>query len=272
MTEVAIVPKEKRSAPGSSELGWYASGSSAKPSPETEAQVRRGGLKRGFTRLNKSMIATNEARAIAMILPRIPAWVLPLHLTIIGLAGAGLTATALVLCNYRREFVVLVPAGLFVHWFGDSLDGALARYRRIERPSLGFLIDHASDMVAISIILAGFALSPFMTPVSALLVLVMYLLYSGYTFIRVAVEGVHRMSYGGLGATEFRLLMAGWAIGAAVLEPECTAMSFHGLAEIDIVMFVILFGSFLVLGWIVRSDASRIGRLKVVRDNANSPP
>jgi archaetidylinositol phosphate synthase len=32
----------------------------------------------------------------------------------------------------------LANAGLILNWFGDSLDGSLARMRRIERPKYGF--------------------------------------------------------------------------------------------------------------------------------------
>jgi phosphatidylglycerophosphate synthase len=196
---------------------------------------------------------------------------MPLHLTLVGLAGAIGTATALILCNWWSIGVVLVPVGLFIHWFGDSFDGSLARYRGTERHSFGFLIDHAVDLLAMSIILTGFGLSPFLTPISALLVLAVYLLYSCYTYIRVAIEDVHRMSYGGMGATEFRLLMAGWAVGASLLDASFKPQHSDGIALIDLWISIGAAGAFVVLTRIVWRDAIRIGQMEASVERTAGP-
>ena len=120
----------------------------------------------------------------------------------------------------RPWFLWAVVVGLFLNWFGDSLDGTLARHRGIERPRYGFLLDHSSDLIAQSLIVVGLGISPYFTLPSALFVLSLYLLMSSYTYLRVATEGVHRLSYGGMGATEFRIWWRagvcspiGWAPG-----------------------------------------------------------
>jgi len=226
---------------------------------------------RRVARLNQSLIARTERQVIAAILPRIPERVMPLHLTLIGLAGAIGTAASLILCNWWSIGVAFVPVGLFIHWFGDSFDGSLARYRGTERHSSGFLIDHAVDLLAMSIILTGFGLSPFLTPISALLVLAVYLLYSCYTYIRVAIEDVHRMSYGGMGATEFRLLMAGWAVGVSLLDASFKPQHADGLALIDICISIGAAAAFVVLTQIVWRDAVRIGRVEAEGERATGP-
>jgi phosphatidylglycerophosphate synthase len=225
------------------------------------AEVReadKGTARNRVERFNRSIIAWGERKLIAAILPRIPDSVLPLHLTLFGLLGGVGTAAALVLCNLSRSYVVLVPIGLLIHWFGDSLDGSLARYRGTERPAFGFLVDHTADLLAMTAILVGFGLSPYLTPVSALLVLVMYLLFSSYTYIRVAVESVHQMSYGGLGATEFRFAMAVWALGAAYLQPRLDTPGAFGLFWIDICVGILSFFAFVALSVLACRDAARL--------------
>ena len=41
--------------------------------------------------------------------------------------------------------LVVAIAGLALNWFGDSLDGTVARVRRQQRPRYGFYVDHVVD-------------------------------------------------------------------------------------------------------------------------------
>lgn len=194
------------------------------------------------------------------ILPSIPAAVSSIHLTILGLVGAVITSVSLIACTWSLKSVVFVPLGLFIHWFGDSFDGSLARYRRIERPSFGFLVDHTSDLFALTVIIISFGFSPFFTMTSALLVLTTYLLFSAYTYVKVAVEGIHRLAYGGLGCTEFRLLMAAWSLAAALIGPQVIISKFHGIPHIDLVVGLLSAGAFCGLVSVSLHDMVRLDR------------
>ncbi|HMN74032.1 MAG TPA: CDP-alcohol phosphatidyltransferase family protein [Rhodoblastus sp.] len=195
-------------------------------------------------RRNRSFLAEGEQKLIRWILPRIPANVTSLHLTAIGMAGSVVTAIALVGCNWSSDFLPVVIFGVLLNWFGDSLDGSLARYRHTERPRFGFLVDHTCDLFSQILIIVAFALSPFLTLVSALVILLCYLLYSAYTYIRAAVHRVHQMSYIGVGATEFRILMIVWAcIGEAFDLDEGLA---GPLTNIDIA--IVSMGAMAVVG------------------------
>jgi archaetidylinositol phosphate synthase len=218
--------------------------------------------KKRLSRVNASFLASLEARVIAAILPTIPDSVSPNELTVVGLLGACITSIGLIACIWSTKAVILVPVGLLVHWFGDSLDGSLARYRRIERPSFGFFIDHSSDLFAMSMIIVSFGFSPFLTMTSALLVLTTYLLFSAYTYVKVAVEGVHQLAYGGLGSTEFRLLMATWAIVGAMVGPSILGPKVQGVPLIDIVVGSLALFAFFCLGWLTWRDAARIARME----------
>jgi phosphatidylglycerophosphate synthase len=208
--------------------------------------------------LNTSVLASGERALLKAIVLRLPAWTTPDQLTALGLLGAAATGAGFLLCHWSAAFVLLVVAGLFLNWFGDSLDGTLARHRAIERPRYGFLLDHSSDLIAQSLIVVGLGASPYFTLPSALLVLSLYLLMSSYTYLRVATEGVHRLSYGGMGATEFRILVACWTVFAWWMGPDLVTARFHELAGLDVaigLLSALAFGFFVHM---VRNDLAQM--------------
>ncbi|MDE2363476.1 MAG: CDP-alcohol phosphatidyltransferase family protein [Hyphomicrobiales bacterium] len=190
-------------------------------------------------RHNRSFLAANEQSLIRWILPRLPAQVKSLHLTAIGLVGSVAAAFALVACNWTPLWLIVVALGVAINWFGDSLDGSLARYRQEERPRFGFLVDHTCDLVSQLLIIVAFGFSPYLSLVSALTILLCYLLFSAYTYIRAATQHVHQMSYIGVGATEFRILMIVWPVTAAAFGVHEPLVS--GLSKIDFVILALAF-------------------------------
>lgn len=107
-----------------------------------------------------------------------------------------------------REWLWVSIGALVLNWFGDSLDGTVARVRRLERPRYGFYLDHVVDILGITALMAGLASSGFMNPVIALAWLVAYLLVSGEIFLATSVHSVFRLSFAGCGPTELRILLA----------------------------------------------------------------
>ncbi|MGZ9409772.1 MAG: CDP-alcohol phosphatidyltransferase family protein [Methylocystis sp.] len=174
--------------------------------------------------------------------------------------GAGLTLLGFIGCHWSNGFLVLVVGGLFLNWFGDSLDGTLARHRSIERPHYGYFIDHSSDLIAQTLIVVGLGVSPYFTLGSSLLVLSLYLLMSSYTYLRVVTERVHRLSYGGMGATEFRLLVASWALFAAWLGSSTTTAQAYGFVVLDLVIGGLSGLTFLGFVVVIQKDLARMQR------------
>ncbi|WP_036290660.1 CDP-alcohol phosphatidyltransferase family protein [Methylosinus sp. PW1] len=211
-------------------------------------------------RLNTSLLAIGERRVLQALAPRLPAWTTPDHLTAAGLVGAAMTAAGFALSHWSAGFLALVVAGLFLNWFGDSLDGTLARYRGIERPRYGFLLDHSSDLIAQSLIVVGLGVSPYFTLPSALFVLSLYLLMSSYTYLRVATAGVHRLSYGGMGATEFRILVAAWSLFACWLGPQVVEARLWRFSILDVTIGTMSAIAFALFVLMVRQDLSRMDR------------
>ena len=110
------------------------------------------------------------------------------------------------LSNYSRYFLWLASLGFVINWYGDSLDGTLARYRHIQRPKYGFFVDHTVDAFNEALIFIGLGLSPYVRIEVALIALVSYLLMSILVYVRTCVEGVFKISYGKLGPTEARAI------------------------------------------------------------------
>jgi phosphatidylglycerophosphate synthase len=207
-------------------------------------------------RQNRSFLAQSEQSAIKWILPQIPGHVTSLNLTVIGMMGSVLAAVALVGCNWSKLWLPLVAVGVFLNWFGDSLDGSLARFRKEERPRFGFLVDHTCDLFSQILIIVAFGLSPFLSLVSSLVVLLCYLLFSAYTYIRAAAHHVHQMSYIGVGATEFRILMIVWACFGTFFNIKEPLVS--GLSGLDISILILAAFAVVGLGWKAISDARHV--------------
>lgn len=201
-------------------------------------------------RLNCGMVANVERRALAWLAARTPATVTPDHLTIVGVVGAVLTMAGFVAANMSPIFVVFVILGLFLNWLGDSLDGTLARYRGIERPQLGYFIDHSCDLISQTLIFVGLGLSPYFTVISGFCALSMYFLMSSYTYIKVLIVRTHQLSYGGVGATELRIALIVWAMIGIYVGPDLIETRLLQFRMIDAVigtLWVLVFLGFVAM-------------------------
>ena len=163
-------------------------------------------------RVNESILGASERRLLIAMAKRLPSWVTPDMLTAIGLLGGAITALGFVAINVSYNFVYVAALGLFIHWFGDSLDGTLARVRRIERPMYGFFIDNSADKASEIMIIFGLGLSPLMHLSAALMALLGIVLLRFYDLLQLPFSGVHQGSHLGCGGTETRILIIGLAL------------------------------------------------------------
>lgn len=158
------------------------------------------------TRVNDTLLGSVEKKALLWLAARMPTWVTPDTMTGLGLAAAFLIFISYALTLYHPGFLWLASLGFVIHWFGDSLDGTLARYRKIERPRYGFFVDHMLDSVSEVLIFLGLGLSPYLHFNLAMIGLTSYLLLATYVYLVTYVNGVFRISYARLGPTETRVL------------------------------------------------------------------
>jgi phosphatidylglycerophosphate synthase len=158
-------------------------------------------------RAHTSFLAAAEKRTLIWIAQRLPAWVNSDHLTALGfiaLLGAGAcywwSAT-------NPPMLLAVIVLLAINWFGDSLDGTLARVRNNQRPRYGFYIDHILDALGMSALMGGLILSGYISPAIAAGFLIVYLLLSIEIYLATYSIGKFQLSHWNFGPTELRILL-----------------------------------------------------------------
>jgi archaetidylinositol phosphate synthase len=201
------------------------------------------------TREPSFLLAVPEKRLLRWIAARLPRWILPDDLTAIGVLAAVGIAVAYQLANDSLDWLWVASALLALQWFGDSLDGTLARVRGIERPTYGYYIDHLVDAIATAAIGIGLGLSPLMLLSIGTLIVVAYLILSINVYLESFAFGRFSIGYGFIGPTEVRLILIALntavALGAGldfvVADLRLTLFDLIGLA-IAATMIVLLFG------------------------------
>ena len=159
-------------------------------------------------RAHTSMLAAAEKRTLISIAGKLPAWVNSDHLTALGFVSLILAGASYWYARYQPYALLLVILFLATNWFGDSLDGTLARVRNQQRPRYGFYIDHILDAIGMAILMAGMALSTYLSwPVAAAFT-VAYLLLSIEIYLATYSIGTFHLSYWHFGPTELRILLA----------------------------------------------------------------
>lgn len=155
-------------------------------------------------RVNDILLGPLERPTLKWLAAHMPGWVTPDTLTFTGVCGALLVGISYVLSNYHPGFLWLASLGFFINWFGDSLDGTLARHRHIERPVYGFFVDHVTDAFSVTVIMIGLGLTAHVSFTISCLTLISYLLLCVLIFVRTSVVGEFKISYSKLGPTEIR--------------------------------------------------------------------
>lgn len=157
-------------------------------------------------RTNTGWLEPLERRTLAALAARMPGWVTPDHLTALGFAGSLITFAGYALAAVDSAWLWVASIGLVVNWFGDSLDGSLARFRKIERPNYGYFLDNSIDLVMQFLLAAGIGISGYIRWDLCFLALSVFLMMSVLTLLRAKISGVFQLSYGGVGPTEMRML------------------------------------------------------------------
>lgn len=158
-------------------------------------------------RVNVTLLSALEKRLLLWIAPRLPNWVTPDLLTGLGIVASFIIAGSFAMTHFSPAYLWLASFGMVLNWFGDSLDGTLARYRKIERPLYGFYLDHVVDSFDEMIVFIGIGLSPYVRFEIAMLTLIGYLLLSINVFLYTYVKGVFQISFARLGPTEVRIII-----------------------------------------------------------------
>jgi archaetidylinositol phosphate synthase len=192
---------------------------------------------KNHTRVNDILLGPLERPALAWLAAHMPAWVTPDFLTGLGIFGSVIIFASYALTFFDKNFLWLASFGFVLNWFGDSLDGTLARFRHIQRPKYGFFIDHVMDAISEVLVFVGLGLSPYVRLDIACLALIGYLLMSILVYVRTCVVGEFRISYIRLGPTEMRVM--------AIMANTLVFFAGNPLVKVP------LFGQATIYDWIV---------------------
>lgn len=163
--------------------------------------------KENSVRIQTSILNPYEKKILIWMAERMPRWVTSDMLTWFSLFAAMVIALGYFLSNYSPSWLWLASFGFVLHWFGDSLDGTLARVRKQSRPLYGFYIDHNMDCVAEFFIFGGLGLSAYMHFWMGLLLFSVYLAMEVYVMICAHLKNEFKLTYGVFGPTELRVMM-----------------------------------------------------------------
>lgn len=165
------------------------------------------GNKADAVRIQTSVLNAAEKKVLVWLAQRQPRWMTSDILTYIGTFGAIVIAAGYVLSAWNPAFLWISSMGFVINWYGDSLDGTLARVRNLQRPVYGYYLDHTIDAINEVIIFVGVGLSGLIHLEIALLALVMYLLMTINVSINAHLKKEFRLTYAKMGPTEFRIIM-----------------------------------------------------------------
>jgi len=159
-------------------------------------------------RVQHTLVTGAEKKTLRWLAARMPAWVNSDHLTLLGFVAQFFVGASYALAAFDNRFLILANAFLALNWFGDSLDGTLARFRNRQRPRYGFYVDHIIDSFGAVFLCGGLALSGYMSPMVAALLLTGFLMLSIETYLATYCLGKFNLGHFLFGPTEIRIVLA----------------------------------------------------------------
>ena len=158
-------------------------------------------------RVNQALTASMEKRALRWMAERAPNWLSSDQLTVLGLTAQVGAGICYALSRYNRHALLLVILCLVINWFGDSMDGTLARTRGQQRPRYGFYVDHMADIFGSIALMCGLGYSGLLHWQTAIGMLVAFLLLSSESYLATYTLSCFQLSQGIFGPTEIRILL-----------------------------------------------------------------
>lgn len=220
------------------------------------------------TRIQTSILNAAEKKVLVWLANRMPKWVSSDMLSFVGFLGALIICAGFILSSVNINFLWLASFGLLVNWFGDSLDGTLARVRKHQRPLYGYYLDHMLDGINESLMFIGAGLSSLMHLSIAMGVLVLYLLLTINVSINAHLKKEFKLTYAKMGPTEFRIIIMivnSLFIFIKPLRDYCLPFQILGftsmLSALDLVAIFIIFVLALMLIFTMIADLRDYDRM-----------
>ncbi len=209
-------------------------------------------------RINNTILSSLEKKTLRVLAMRTPGWFSPNVLTLIGFLGAVLVFFGYWLSSINENFLWLACFGWICNWYGDSLDGTIARYRKIEKPKYGFYIDHNIDAIGEVLIGIGFGLSPYIRFEIALFLVIAYLLLNIQIYTYAYATNIFLISYGKIGATEFRVVAIMMNFILYFIDFPQTRMLHLELSLFDFIALILISIMLITFGFTVLLNSLRL--------------
>ena len=158
-------------------------------------------------RINQSITASIEKRALVWMAEHAPNWLTSDQLTLLGFSAQVAAGIFYALSRFNRLALLLVILCLVLNWLGDSMDGTLARIRRQQRPRYGFYVDHMVDIFGSVALMCGLGFSGLLHWQTAIAMLVAFLILSSESYLATYTLSCFQLSQGIFGPTEIRILL-----------------------------------------------------------------
>src|SRR6516164_5005370 len=213
-----------------------------------------------ISRVNTSWVIPVERPLVGWLAAKLPVGITPDHLTLTGFVGALICGIAYGASWLSPALLWLASAGLIINWLGDSLDGTLARFRKIERPRYGFFIDNATDLFSQMCIFFGLGASPYMRFDIACLALASYYMVSFFNLIKAIDTNVIIIGFFGVGPTEIRLGLICYNCLLIMVETLSIDTSFGPISPIDGMVVLIVTVVLISLIMTIWSEGRRLAR------------
>jgi len=219
-------------------------------------------------RIQTSVLNGMEKKALIWLAKQQPRWVTSDLLTLIGFLGAAIVAAGFVLSNLSVQWLWLSSIGMIINWYGDSLDGTLARVRNTQRPIYGYYVDHTIDCINEGLMFIGVGLSPYVHLDLALIAYALYLIMTINVSINAHLKGEFKLTYAKMGPTEFRLIiiiMNTILIAFTGIRNWCRTITAFGiqyeLRMLDTVAIVVILALMLMLIFTFINDAKEYAKI-----------
>lgn len=171
-------------------------------------------------RVHGNILSGLEKRAIERYIKYIPQCITPDNLTFLSASGAA-ASSVLIIFNFNSPpGLLLTTVGIFLNWFGDSFDGALARYRKAERENYGFWIDRTADTVSFLLLFSAIACSGYCDVTYGIVLPVTFLIYQCTSIVSCLILKTAKIGTWGFGATEARITVLFWVYVTSAFLPR----------------------------------------------------
>jgi len=221
-------------------------------------------------RKNDILLGPIERPILNWLAKHMPEWVNSDMLTVLGIFGSALTLVSGIMAGktggpYQNPWILVLCLGFVINWFGDSLDGTLARYRHKERPNFGYFIDHSVDGFTALCMFLGFGFAGISSLLVAAFGAIGYLLMMITVYLKTHVTGVFEMTTIKIGPTELRVLAIIFSLVHYFLEPAPVRLPFAGGEEIKLGTLVVgVIAAILFIYYVV--ETIRVGRRLAIED------